>query len=671
MKKSQGSHKSITRIFIANRGEIARRIAATARRMGIETVAICEQRPPAYLVGVVSKFVRVPEENTQLYLNSEKMIELAKASGCDAVHPGFGFLSENAGFAAAVAKSGLTWIGPKPSAIDAMASKARARELAIQSKVPCIEGIEDLKIPADEHGDFTALTAFAKKTGYPLIIKAAMGGGGKGMRLVENDADLVPNALRAASEALSSFGDAALIVERYLPTPRHVEVQILADQHGHVYAIGDRDCSVQRRHQKVLEEAPAPGLSEITRKAMHSAAISLAQKVGYDSTGTVEFLVDWTAQSIGASQQSFFFLEMNTRLQVEHPVTEEVFGIDLVEWQIRVAGGEPLPDSFGAIKPRGHSIEARFYAEDCPGNFFPSPGPVRAFVPATGPRVRWEVGLDAVDTITTKFDPMVAKAITFGASREDAISLLAKTLEDTFFAGPPSNREYLAVILRRTPFAKGPVSTKFLKDEHDRILTDVAVWQQSVQATAAPLIEAVLSGSLSGHQLKGGDVGIEAVTQIAFKGGPRDTSEKSPTWNTIHTEAHHVGAQFNIIGEAIHSDTGETFRYCIANTPEGREAYVSVQGITVKGEERRNHWAGESTADQSHTSEVTAPVPGKVVAVKVKSGDSAQPGQVLFVLESMKMEFEVKASRDGIIETISTKQGEQVTAGRVLASWQS
>ena len=425
--------QSIKRIFIANRGEIARRIAQTAKKLGIETVALTDKSvPPAYLADVVTKFVHVKEETTQVYLNPDLMIQYAKTSGADAIHPGFGFLSENAGFAEAVVKAGITWVGPRPGAIDAMASKATARNHAEKAKVPCLPGLNGLDLSHGESKALQELEQFASKAGFPLLIKAAYGGGGKGMRIVNKKEELAENARRAAAEAISSFGNGSLIVEKYLPAPRHVEVQVMADKHGNVCIFGDRDCSLQRRHQKILEEAPAPNIPADVRAAMHSAAQGLAGAVGYDNAGTVEFLLDETNRD----HVSFYFLEMNTRLQVEHTVTEEVFNVDLVEWQIRVARGEELPLEFKTLKPRGHSIEVRIYAEDPGTNFFPAPGPVRAFVPSFGRGVRWEIGMDTVDEISTRFDPMISKLVCTAGDRPQAMELVAQTLERTLFAGP-------------------------------------------------------------------------------------------------------------------------------------------------------------------------------------------------------------------------------------------
>jgi acetyl/propionyl-CoA carboxylase alpha subunit len=671
---------SVKRLFIANRGEIARRIATTARRLGVESVAVSDRAvPPAYLLGVVTSFVSVAEESPALYLDADRMVQLAKDAGCDSVHPGFGFLSENAGFAQKVLSAGLTWVGPNPNAILAMASKGTARELAEKAGVPCIAGLNGFPLPGREDGDFSVLEAFADATGYPLLIKAAFGGGGKGMRQVHQKSELRAAALRARSEAVSSFGDGTLICEQYLTAPRHVEVQILADCHGQVAAIGDRDCSLQRRHQKIIEEAPAPGLTPETRKALHRAAVDLARRVGYDSAGTVEFLLDWSEGSRHAALQKFYFLEMNTRLQVEHPVTEEVFGLDLVEWQIRIARGERLPEAYTQLAPRGHSVEVRIYAEDARQDFFPAPGAIAAFQPADGPGIRWESGIDAIDVVTGRFDPMIAKLVATGATREVALARLKDALERSFLAGPATNIDLL-IELTGSGFAEEPVTTHFLKDELPSLLAGIDARYEARQALASELLALIEANALAGQSLAPAVVDTASLTELAYSSGYGNLKASSPA----HGVGGHAASGFDAswqgaadprqqarAGAGLHRgvDGKQTaFWYAVLKAGSTRKFWVSLDGLTYSRELARAS-ASLGTASAQTTQDIVAPVPGKVIAVKVSAGDQVKAGAPVFVLESMKMEFEVKAARTGCVRTVEVKVGEQVTAGRQLATW--
>lgn len=670
----------VQRLFIANRGEIARRIATTARRLGIETVALTDRQvPPAYLLGIVTHFVTVAEESPALYLDADRMVQLALSAGCDSVHPGFGFLSENASFARQVIAAGMTWVGPNPDAILAMASKGTARECAEKAGVPCIAGLNGFPVPEREDGDFSRLEAFAEKTGYPLLIKAAFGGGGKGMRLVHAPSELRTAALRARSEAISAFGDGSLICEQYLGAPRHVEVQILADRHGRVAAIGDRDCSLQRRHQKIIEEAPAPGLTAETRKALHQAAIDLARRVAYDSAGTVEFLLDWSEGAQHAHLQKFYFLEMNTRLQVEHPVTEEVFGIDLVEWQIRIARGEPLPEAYENLTPRGHSVEVRIYAEDARQDFFPAPGPIAAFHPADGPGIRWESGIDAIDVVTGRFDPMIAKLVATGANREIALARLKDALERSFLAGPATNIDLL-IELCSSEFATKPVTTHFLKDTLSQRLAKIDAHYAPMQELASELLALLEANALGGQALRPAAVTAASITELAYSCGYGDLTPRAvsrgigghvncsfdASWQGSADPRQHARAGVGLHQTADGKQTA--FWYAVHRTGSARTFWVCLEGRTYRREFARAGATVDSAAASSNQ-EIVAPVPGKVIAVKVSAGDHVTIGDSVFVLESMKMEFEVKATRSGCIRTVDVKVGEQVTAGRELATW--
>jgi acetyl/propionyl-CoA carboxylase alpha subunit len=682
------SKLKIKRLFIANRGEIARRIALTAQRLGIETVAITDRvTPPAFLADVVTHLHRVPEETTALYLDAATMIRIATGCGCDAVHPGFGFLSENAEFAASVISAGLVWVGPSPESIEAMASKAAARTLALQAKVPCIEGLDGIDIEKDPDAARESLRKFARSTGFPLLIKAAFGGGGKGMRIVRSESDLLEQAQRAASEARSSFGNGLLVIERYLESPRHVEVQILADKSGKVHAIGDRDCSLQRRHQKIIEEAPAPNLHADTRRAMHSAAVNLAAAVGYDSTGTVEFLVDGSAPETSA--QPFYFLEMNTRLQVEHPVTEEVFGLDLVEWQLRIASGEAMPASFAKLEPRGHSVEARIYAEDVHNNFFPAPGPVSAFVTPNSPGIRWETGLDTVDEVTTRFDPMVSKLVATAQSREAALARLAQTLRVMFLANEANNISLLTWLSSVSEFRSRAVSTHFIADS----MSTYKDWEKSGRArlekSATAALDAVAwsSGAVSVTSRPSsavpGSASLAGQLTLQAFGAPVKApaaASEAAEFAALHHEkvASHDGTTTTRLGMgSVRVGNGPEGRYlpfhfAVRKTGADRVLFINLDGHNFKREISKASLieaASRGTANATASRHISAPVPGKIVAIKVAPGAEVDEGAPVLVIESMKMEFEVKSQRQGRVESIDVAVGEQVSAGQTVVRW--
>ncbi len=658
--------KKITRIFIANRGEIARRIATTAKQMGIESVVITDQViPPAFLQKVVSNFIFVPNEDTSLYLNASKMIELARSSGCNALHPGFGFLSENASFAAQVIENGLIWIGPTPGVIDVMASKANARGIAEKAQVPCTPGLKGFSVPKTMDGDFSELESFAKKTGFPLLLKAALGGGGKGMRLVRKADELKEAALRAYSEGLSSFGDGSLICERYLENSRHIEVQILGDKHGQVVALGDRDCSIQRRHQKIIEEAPAFELGGETRRRLHEAAVKLAKSVNYQNAGTVEFLVEWSSEVQKLDFQPFYFLEMNTRLQVEHPVTEEIHGVDLVEWQIRISEGEKLSDSLLNPQVRGHSIEVRLYAEDCLNNFFPSPGKVKCFVPANLPGVRFENGLDVIDEITPKFDPMIAKIIATADTRERAIKLLSRALKETKFVGPATNKEYLIKILDMTPFSHSAQSTKFIENYHEKIVDALVPpsHQNIFFNRVLVALEENLGAPRTHFQTNKAD--HDQIASWAFSMERAKSPDFFFHWSTMLNTARFPNEELMIGDLQVNT---QRVSFCTFKSSDSKSYSVFNDGFTWTHTRERDQLNSGANSSESH-SEVVAPVPGKVIKILAHTNVPIQKNQNIFILESMKMEFEVKATKDGMLSELAISEGEQVTSGQLLARW--
>ncbi|MCB9133893.1 MAG: acetyl-CoA carboxylase biotin carboxylase subunit [Anaerolineales bacterium] len=470
-----------SKILIANRGEIAVRILRACREMDIRTVAVySETDSHALHVQLADEAVCIgPPPARESYLQSEKIIQAAKETGAQAIHPGYGFLSENATFAQAVTDAGLIFIGPPASAIEAMGDKAHARALMQKAGVPVVPGYQ-----GDDQTEVT-LTAEAARIGYPILVKAAAGGGGKGMRIAQTPADL-PEALAAARrEALHAFGDDQLILEKYLAEARHVEIQILADQHGHTLHLNERECSIQRRHQKIIEETPSPLLDEALRAEMGAAAIAAAQAVGYTNAGTIEFIVD-------PHTRAHYFLEMNTRLQVEHPITEFITGLDLVQWQIKIAAGHSLgPDSPTpllphTLSPRGHAIEVRLYAEDPASGFLPASGPLLTFLPPTGPGVRVDTGFQTGDTLTTHYDPLIAKIIVHAEDRPAAIRKMQTALHDTVLLGLMTNLEFLQTVLAHPIFQAGEATTRFIE-------THLPTWQPDPELPLEVLLAAALT----------------------------------------------------------------------------------------------------------------------------------------------------------------------------------
>ncbi len=639
--------KKLSRIFIANRGEIAGRIALAAKKYGLESVCLYSgNHCPGYLSGIVSSFIHVEQESPALYLDQEQMIQFALNSGCDGIHPGFGFLSENASFAAKVKNSGLIWIGPESEAISAMASKAAARQLALDSGVPCLPGLQDV----DGSSTDKTIDAFITHHGFPILLKAALGGGGKGMRVIRNKNELHEGMQRAASEALNAFGDASLIVEKFLENPRHVEVQILGDQHGVVKSIGDRDCSLQRRHQKIIEEAPAPFLQAETRRKMHEAAVSLAKKVGYYSAGTVEFLVETNPQN---GSQNFYFLEMNTRLQVEHPVTEEVYGCDLVQWQFKIAEGESIADL--EVNRQGHSIEARIYAEDPSRDFFPSPGKVQAFHPYREHGIRWEIGLDMIDEVTGNFDPMIAKIVATAENRDKALALLEQALNKTVLTGPIHNMEFLSSLARNRRFRENITGTHFIADTKDELLHEIENKRKGCFATAEKIL-GELALPPTRHQ-------FQSTTQNAFSEFPL-TDIKRIIEHTYTTASYPKTSCQVGRGHILVERTCKEFAWSCSQSFEGTHYYCKIDGCGFEMfKEAPGSSGNKGHLDSDH---VYAPVPGKVIKILAEAQTEISPKDTIVILESMKMEFEVKAPRKGKVAVIHAAVGQQVDADDCL-----
>ena len=609
-------------LLIANRGEIACRVIRTARRMGVRTVAVySDVDAKALHVRMADEAVHIgPSPARESYLVGEKIIAAAKASGAEAIHPGYGFLSENADFAQAVIDAGLIWVGPKPASIRAMGLKDAAKKLMAEAGVPVTPGY------LGEDQDPSHLKKECDAIGYPVLIKAVAGGGGKGMRRVD-DAKGFDDALDSAKrEAASSFGDDRVLIEKYILSPRHIEVQVFGDAQGNVVHLFERDCSLQRRHQKVIEEAPAPGMDVETREAVCGAAVRAAQAVNYEGAGTIEFIAD---ASDGLKADRIWFMEMNTRLQVEHPVTEEITGQDLVEWQLRVASGEKLPKSQDELNITGHAIEARLYAEDPAKGFLPSVGRLEHF--DLGEEGRIETGVEEGDAISPFYDPMIAKLIARGTNREEAIDELAAILADVEIWPVRTNAGFLFNALTHSDFEAARIDTGFIENHLDELIPNAEPSDEIRQAAAAVAVlaaenEAPLPG-LAGLRLN-------AASQLAV---------------TLSGKVVALGDEDEIAAVSGFSD-GE--RVVVFQDGQAFSFGLSSRGIV----------GGHGV----HDGEIEAPMPGKVTAVEVKKGERVTKGQRLLTLEAMKMEHALTAPFDGTVAELNAKAGAQVTEGTVL-----
>jgi propionyl-CoA carboxylase alpha chain len=650
-------------VAVANRGEIARRVFATCRRLGIETMAVFSD-PDADLpfVGEADYAARLPGSTpTETYLQGERIVQLVRASGGQAVHPGYGFLSENADFARAVIAAQLVWIGPPPEAMDAMASKVRAKQLMSDAGVPVLE---DLTVDSATEGDL------------PLLVKASAGGGGRGMRVVRSLADLPGEIERASAEARSAFGDGTVFVEPYLESGRHVEVQILCDQHGNGVALGDRDCSLQRRHQKVMEEAPAPGLTDDVRAAMHDAAVAAAQAVGYTNAGTVEFLLD-------AATGRFFFLEMNTRLQVEHPVTECVTGVDLVAAQIAVAEGrtldEILPD--GVPAPRGHAVEVRLYAEDPAADWQPTAGrlarlDLRADAEFEIPHrygVRVDAGYGSGDEVGTHYDAMLAKVISWGPDRHSALRALSGTLRRARVHGIGTNRDLLMAILQDRDVVDATMTTGTLEQRLVKEFADVA---PSGDPELAPFVAAVALAARAAARRtvqRGIPVGWRNVVSQPHRTTFEVEGLAEPVtaeWYAGRDGFRHPERDDLRVLEAsatrVVLDAG-MFRQSIDVHIDPVSGDVYLDDDSMVRQRLRPLPRFVNPADAVASGSLLAPMPGTVVRVAVGPGATVAAGDPVLVLEAMKMQHTVSAPHDGTIIEIHVQPGTQVAAGEVLA----
>jgi len=660
------------KILIANRGEIACRVIKTARRMGIRTVAVySEADANARHVRLADEAVLLgPAAARESYLVADKIIEACKRTGAQAVHPGYGFLSENADFAEALAANGIAFIGPPASAIRAMGSKSEAKKLMAAAKVPLTPGYHgDDQTPALLHQE-------ADGIGYPVLIKAAAGGGGKGMRLVEQSADFLDALASCKREAISSFGDDHVLIEKYITKPRHVEIQVFADTLGNCVYLFERDCSVQRRHQKVLEEAPAPGMTEARRREMGEAAVAAAKAVGYVGAGTVEF--------IAMQDGTFYFMEMNTRLQVEHPVTEMITGQDLVEWQLRVAAGQPLPLRQEQLEIRGHALEARIYAEDASKGFLPATGKlVRLVPPVESINVRVDTGVEEGDEITPFYDPMISKLIVWDETRDGALARMRKALADYRVAGLTTNIDFLSRLVACPAFAKADLDTGLIERQKDFLFPAAQPVPRDalLVATVGELLweqhEAKANAQASGdphspwHARDGWRMNLSAARTISFRDGE--------TLVDVQVRYHGQRWEIALFGESTVASGKKLDGDRFAVELDDRRLIASVVAV----DDKRTVFLQGSTysllrddplhrvdAGDSHGGGLTAPMPGKVVALLAQPGQKVDKGTPLLILEAMKMEHTITAPAPGTLKAFCYTAGEQVTDGAALVEFE-
>ncbi len=657
-------------VLVANRGEIARRVFNTARRMGVRTIAVySEADAEAPHVREADEAVLLgPAPARESYLDAAKVLAAAKATGAEAIHPGYGFLSENAEFAEAVTKAGLVWIGPPPAAIRAMGLKDAAKKLMADAGVPVTPGY---------HGTDQSLATLSKeaaKVGYPVLIKAIAGGGGKGMKRVDAAADFEEALASAQREAKAAFSDDRVLIEKYVTRPRHIEVQVFGDSQGDVVHLYERDCSLQRRHQKVIEEAPAPGMDAATRKAVTDAAIKAAKAVNYVGAGTVEFIAD---ASEGLRGDRIWFMEMNTRLQVEHPVTEAVTGQDLVEWQFRVAAGEPLPLRQSDIHLNGWAMEARLYAEDPAKGFLPSIGPLDHFRLPQGDEIRVDTGVEEGGEVSQFYDPMIAKLIVHGEDREEAAGFLADVCREVEVWPVRTNAAFLARCLDHPDFIAGEVDTGFIPQRLDALISaessadiKIAALALAAEDASAHLGLPVDGDRLSPWQatpdgLYGFRLNAPAFTTHRVEvGGETVTGRVRPflpgEWRWLvdfEGRLEEVAVLHEQVVLSEHRAIG------FVRSDEGVVLFDAGAAIEV----RENELAGSGVVEAEASGSLLAPMPGKIVAVQAKAGAKVAKGAPIVVLEAMKMEHALTAPFDGVVAELPVKAGDQVTEGTLLA----
>jgi propionyl-CoA carboxylase alpha chain len=672
---------SIGKLLIANRGEIAARVIRTAHALGIATVAVySDPDADAPYVTLADEAVRLPgAAPADTYLRGEAIIAAAAATGADAVHPGYGFLSENAAFARACAGAGLIFVGPAPGTIEAMGDKVAAKAMMAAAGVPVLPSVT-----------VTDSAPTAAAIGFPLLVKAAFGGGGRGMRLVTDPAQLSEAVSSARREAAAAFGDGTVFGERYIPDPRHVEVQILGDAHGDVIHLFERECSIQRRYQKIVEEAPSPAVDNDLRQALTKAAVTAGQAVGYTGAGTVEFVLD--------RDGSFYFLEMNTRLQVEHPVTEEVTGLDLVELQLRIAEGEPLPPEARAAAIRGHAIEVRLYAEDVPAGFVPVTGALHRFAIPSGPGLRVDTGFRDGSVVSPHYDAMLAKVIAHGRTRADAARRLARALREAEIHGVTTNRDLLVAILREPDFLAGATDTGYLTRHDPAALARARTGAGAGAGARTGAGAGARTGAGAGAAAASATARHALVAALARQAANRAEAPVLGTlpsgWRNVFSAPQRVSytaaaQQYDVAYRIL----GDTVQASVNDVPLGPARARTIGpgqiDLEVDGTRRvyRVHRTGPDTyVDASDGSSaltevprfgdpekpapagsLLAPMPGLVRRVLVEAGTTVTAGQPLLVLEAMKMEQAVAAPAAGVVAELRAKAGEQVAAGQVLA----
>jgi geranyl-CoA carboxylase alpha subunit len=654
MSSGSAGRTPFHRILIANRGEIALRIMRTARRLGYGVVAVYSDADrDALHVREADQAVRIGEPlPSQSYLRIDAIIEAAKASGADAVHPGYGFLAENEDFAKACRDAGLVFIGPSPEAIKAMGNKAGAKKIMAAAGVPCVPGYQGV-----DQSD-TAMAAEAARIGFPVMIKAVAGGGGRGMRLV-SDAGAFPDSLRGArSEAQGAFGDPTVILERAIADPRHIEIQVFGDRHGNAIHLGERDCSVQRRHQKLIEEAPSPKVTPELRARMGAIAVAAIKSIGYEGAGTLEFLLDQSG--------SFYFMEMNTRLQVEHPVTEAITGLDLVELQLRVASGEPLGTTQDDVKFSGHAIEVRLCSEDAARDFMPQSGRMALWQLPDG--LRAEHALQSGSEIPPFYDSMIAKLISHGATRDEARGRLISGLERTAAFGVTTNQEFLGACLRHPAFAAGEATTAFIGDHRDELLAPRAGAEGADAALAALLLYATHPHALPWRGGRSLAATFPAALRIDLGHLTHELEVVRQRDGSYVVSAEAGKHLFEI--DALGADTIHFRSNGLTESAkflrDGDRLYVQYRGATISAHDL-TFAKPVSAAVSGGDGKVRAAMNGRVVAVLVKAGEIVAAGQPVMTLEAMKMEHVHVAGIGGTISAINVVEGEQVTTGKIVA----
>jgi len=653
-----------SKILIANRGEIACRVIQTAHRMGIRCVAVYSEadRNARHVAMADEAFLLGPAPSSESYLRADKILEIAKQSGAQAVHPGYGFLSENAQFAQACADNGIEFIGPPTGAIEAMGSKSAAKEIMSHASVPLVPGY---------HGDDQTpalLKEESVKCGFPQLLKAVAGGGGKGMRVVESIEEFDEALVSACREAKNAFGNPDMLIERYLTQPRHVEIQVFCDKQGNGVYLAERDCSVQRRHQKVIEEAPAPNLADETRVAMGEAAVRAAQAIDYVGAGTVEFLYDVDG--------SFYFMEMNTRLQVEHPVTELIIGQDLVEWQLRIASGEPLPLQQDEIRINGHALEARVYAEDPDNDFLPATGTLRYLrTPEESQHVRVDTGVVEGDEVSVFYDPMIAKLIVWDDNRDRAIARMEQALEEYRISGLKTNLRFLRNLAGSAPFKALDLDTGFI-DKHEKLLFP----QSNLDTQYCLVMAACFFSEKTKQQATNPD---DPYSPFGYQNSWRINSEYARPLKLIHNEADYdlsileQNGQYQVqVADASYQVSAQLnddklsviingHRLSVNVYNDGDELTLFHEGEQFVCEQHRETFGGD---DHAGDNSLTAPMNGAVVAVLVEKGQAVKEGETVVIMEAMKMEHSLKAPHDGTVAEIYFAEGDLVDDGAELIS---